>query len=336
MGHERARTLLKESGVDVLIWGIVIKQGGKSVVPKLYWTPARDIAATPSFGRYEAAEGLRLPQVFWQELTKVLGLLVANSNAAFMAQEGHYQADQLDPFIVRVRALLEGSNAEQWNAATRAQVLTILASALTTYGEQSGSDEALVEAIDDYGRALEGYPREKVPLDWATTQNNLANALESLGERQADTALLQVAVTDYQEALMVFTPEKVPLKWATSQNNLGIALRALGEHQLDPTLLQDAVTAYQRALKVFTREKAPLKWATTQNNLGTALGALGERQSDPARLQDAARAFEAALDVFRAEKADYYTLATEANLQRAQEEISLVKNLKSEVGEKNP
>ena len=34
-GHERARTLLKRSKADVLVWGVVIKQGGRSV-PKLY------------------------------------------------------------------------------------------------------------------------------------------------------------------------------------------------------------------------------------------------------------------------------------------------------------
>jgi hypothetical protein len=125
-GHERARTLLKESGADVLIWGIVIKGVEKSV-PKLYWTPARDIGAQPTAGRYQAAEDLRLPQVFWLDLTKVLGLLVANRNAAFLAQDGHFQADQLDPFIVRMRTLLASSNAQQWNAATRTQVLVILA-----------------------------------------------------------------------------------------------------------------------------------------------------------------------------------------------------------------
>ena len=33
--------------------------------------------------------------------------------------------------------------------------------------------------------------REQVPLDWATTQNNLGNALLSLGERENDTAKLK-------------------------------------------------------------------------------------------------------------------------------------------------
>jgi hypothetical protein len=34
-------------------------------------------------------------------------------------------------------------------------------------------------------------PRERVPLDWARTQNNLGNALRTLGERETRTARLE-------------------------------------------------------------------------------------------------------------------------------------------------
>jgi hypothetical protein len=40
-----------------------------------------------------------------------------------------------------------------------------------------------------------------VPLDWATTQNNLGDALQTLGERESGTARLKEAVDAYREAL---------------------------------------------------------------------------------------------------------------------------------------
>jgi hypothetical protein len=51
---------------------------------------------------------------------------------------------------------------------------------------------------------LEERTRERVPLDWATTQNNLGTALSSLGERESGTARLEEAVTAYVNALEVF------------------------------------------------------------------------------------------------------------------------------------
>ncbi len=38
--------------------------------------------------------------------------------------------------------------------------------------------------------ALKEYSRERVPLQWAMTQNNLGNALQTLGERETGTGRL--------------------------------------------------------------------------------------------------------------------------------------------------
>ena len=70
----------------------------------------------------------------------------------------------------------------------------------------------------------EGRTRERVPLDWARTQNNLGTALSTLGERESGTARLEEAVAAYRAALEERTRERVPLDWATTQNNLGNAL----------------------------------------------------------------------------------------------------------------
>ena len=78
-----------------------------------------------------------------------------------------------------------------------------------------------------YREALKERTRERVPLDWAATQNNLGAALRSLGERESGTARLEEAVAAYREALKEWTRERVPLDWAMAQNNLGAALCSL-------------------------------------------------------------------------------------------------------------
>ena len=136
-------------------------------------------------------------------------------------------------------------------------------------------------------RALEERTRERVPLDWATTQNNLGNALQTLGERERGTARLEEAVAAYRAALEEYTRERVPLGWATTQMNLGNALTRLGARESGTARLEEAVDAYRAALEEYTRERVPLDWAGTQMNLGNALQTLGARESGTARLEEA-------------------------------------------------
>jgi hypothetical protein len=39
--------------------------------------------------------------------------------------------------------------------------------------------------------------RDRVPLDWATTQNNFGSALARLGERESGTARLEEAISSW-------------------------------------------------------------------------------------------------------------------------------------------
>ena len=89
-----------------------------------------------------------------------------------------------------------------------------------------------------------------MPLDWATTQNNLGNALRMLGERESDTARLEEAVTAYRDALTERTRERVPLGWAMTQNNLGAALWTLGERESGTARLEEAIAAWEACLIV--------------------------------------------------------------------------------------
>ncbi len=92
-------------------------------------------------------------------------------------------------------------------------------------GRAAGAAE---EAVAAYRAALQERTRERVPLDWAMTQNNLGNALQRLGGRESGTARLDEAVAAYRAALQERTRERAPLDWAMTQNNLGGALQALG------------------------------------------------------------------------------------------------------------
>ena len=57
-----------------------------------------------------------------------------------------------------------------------------------TLGERESGTAQLEEAVAAYREALKEWTRERVPLDWAMTQNNLGNALCRLGERESGTA----------------------------------------------------------------------------------------------------------------------------------------------------
>ncbi|MEP0941210.1 MAG: tetratricopeptide repeat protein [Rhizobiaceae bacterium] len=63
----------------------------------------------------------------------------------------------------------------------------------------------LEEAVAAFRAALEERTRDRVPLDWAATQNNLGNALSSHGDRDGDAARLEEAVVAYRAALEEWT-----------------------------------------------------------------------------------------------------------------------------------
>ena len=155
----------------------------------------------------------------------------------------------------------------------------------------------LEEAVAAYRAALEERTRERVPLDWATTQNNLGNALTTLGERESGTARLEEAVAAYRAALEELTRERVPLVWASDADES--RQRALN------------VSASGRAGRRGSRRRSrPIarRWRNRRasgfrstgrrrrHNLGTALAELGERESGTARLEEAVAAYREALE----------------------------------------
>ena len=102
-----------------------------------------------------------------------------------------------------------------------------------------------------YREALKESTRERVPLDWARTQNNLANALVTLGERESGTAKLEEAVAAYREALKEKTRERVPLEWARSLGNQGFALVLIAERRGDAAVAENGFNQINTAYETF-------------------------------------------------------------------------------------
>ena len=83
---------------------------------------------------------------------------------------------------------------------------------LEALGERESGTVRLEEAIAAYRAALDERTRDRVPLDWAATQNNLGTALRALGERERGTARLEEAVAAW-EACLTVTASAWPQAW---------------------------------------------------------------------------------------------------------------------------
>jgi tetratricopeptide (TPR) repeat protein len=82
----------------------------------------------------------------------------------------------------------------------------------------------LQEAVAAFRAALQEQTPERVPLDWAGTQNNLGIALQTLGERESGTQYLEEAVGAFQKSLKVFQAADATHDVETTTNNL-VSLR---------------------------------------------------------------------------------------------------------------
>jgi tetratricopeptide (TPR) repeat protein len=314
-GHQEARRLLTESGADVLLWGEALRAGSEARA-RLYWTANSGVAHGKPSDLY--AVQFELPKVFWTDMTQWLGLLVESQVAEFAKLEGQYAVARLKPFIERSRKIL---NTQGWDPDTQAKVRIILAYALRVYGEQAGISQPLEEAIGDLKEVLKECTRDRVPLDWAATQNDLGMVLYRLGELEAGTTRLEEAVAAYQEALKERTRERVPLDWAQTQNDLGMALDRLGEREAGTARLEEAVAAYQEALKERTRERVPLDWATTQNDLGNTLWSLSLREAGTTKLEAALAAYQEALKERTRQRVPLDWAKTQNNLGNALQDL---------------
>ena len=101
-------------------------------------------------------------------------------------------------------------------------------------GERESGMARLEQAVAAYHAALKEYTRERVPFDWAMTQNNLGSALRTLGERESGTARLEQAVEAFRAAFDEFAA-KGPLWWRDrAQRNLDRVLDRLHDGAAEP------------------------------------------------------------------------------------------------------
>ena len=130
-----------------------------------------------------------------------------------------------------------------------------------------------------YRAALEEWTRERVPLDWARTQNNLGNALRALGR----TGERHGAAGGGGRGLSCRAGGADPRAGAARLGDDAEQPRhrayELGERESGTARLEEAVAAYRAALEERTRERVPLDWAGTQNNLGSALCSSGSARA---------------------------------------------------------
>ena len=219
---EEGRALLADWNADLLIWGEVKKADQEL---NLWFLGGRE--STLGAPSYSLTEKLTLPEDFATDFGAQLVAVAAAQVAPATEQAGTYLVDLLQPVAARLERLVDNPPAGL-GAERIADLQFSLALASQTLGEQSGQREPLERAVAAYREALKEWTRERVPLQWAMTQNNLGTALMRLGERESGTARLDEAVAAYREALEEWTRERVPLQWAMTQNNLGTALERWG------------------------------------------------------------------------------------------------------------
>jgi tetratricopeptide (TPR) repeat protein len=74
---------------------------------------------------------------------------------------------------------------------------------------------------------LEEYSRERVPLQWALTQENLGLALQALGEKELSTDRMDQAIAAFRTALEVFEQAGASYNIEKARRNLALAEAAL-------------------------------------------------------------------------------------------------------------
>jgi tetratricopeptide (TPR) repeat protein len=164
----------------------------------------------------------------------------------------------------------------------------------------------LQQSIHAYQEALRYRDKEREPLKYAATQNNLGTTYwhlaQQVGAKEIAANYLQAAIAAYAEAMTHYYSQGEALNWAMIQNNLGTAYWNLAQYEQPESWLQLAVGAYQDALKYRKRDTFPAACAATQNNLATAFWHLAERCADnPAArreyLQKAISIYDSALAI---------------------------------------
>ena len=84
----------------------------------------------------------------------------------------------------------------------------------------------LEQAVAASRAALEEWTRERVPLGWAMTQNNLGDALQDARRAGKRDGAARGGGRSLSRGAGGVRPRSVPFQWAETESNLGKALEA--------------------------------------------------------------------------------------------------------------
>lgn len=172
-----------------------------------------------------------------------------------------------------------------------------IAQSLSQLGQAVSNPDDFRESIALLRQILDGYPRERKPLEWAHIQSSLGDALMGLYDLDPKSGAQypgQAAIA-YRASLQELTLERDPLGWAQAKQGLGNALEELGYNNSDSSYLNQAIDAYSDSLKVFKSDRQPLQWATVKYELGAAFVYLGEQGPGIKYLQQGVQNYREAL-----------------------------------------
>ena len=226
--YEKVQKLLKDRNCDLLISGRVKGRSADSSVLSLRFTVAEAAGGNPE--SYKLTETFDLPAQFVGNLGAAIAARVVMSAAPAVEMSGHFLVPMMRATAERLEPVVNQLNS-RFDADTRGSLLFNYALVLSSVGLQAGTNDTLIRAVEAYRAALLEYTRERVPLNWATTQNNLGTALKTLGERESGTARLQEAIKAYRGALEEFEAAKASHYIKITRDNLTLAEQLLAERR---------------------------------------------------------------------------------------------------------
>ena len=166
-----------------------------------------------------------------QSLQQVASVRLTSA-AATQAANGDLQTVQLN--FVKAQAYYQ--KALQLLPPTdkghRGQYLNSLGNSLQEAGIRTqGADiQNFLRDAAAYRAALTVRTKERLPQQWASTQNNLGIVLSNQGTRtggEASKELIRQAINAFELALQIRTREALPVQWEETMGNLAHAKKAL-------------------------------------------------------------------------------------------------------------
>ena len=98
---------------------------------------------------------------------------------------------------------------------------------LLVLGEEMNADATLEKAVSNFRTAMKVRHKDKTPLLWAQTANNLGAACFTLGKRNSQNALLREASDCFEGATEIYRQQGVTKQAQVIEKNLQRVRRLL-------------------------------------------------------------------------------------------------------------